>query len=39
MHLSKSMSYVLRHGADQMGLQISSGEGNAFTVSKSLSLP
>ncbi|TWW55694.1 tRNA 2'-phosphotransferase 1 [Takifugu flavidus] len=24
VHLSKSMSYVLRHGADQMGLQISS---------------
>lgn len=30
MRLSKSMSYVLRHGADQMGLEIGSGEGSAF---------
>lgn len=30
VRLSKSMSYVLRHGAKQMGLQIGSGEGNAF---------
>lgn len=30
VRLSKSMSYVLRHGANQMGLQIGSGEENAF---------
>lgn len=30
VRLSKSMSYVLRHGAYQMGLQIGSGEGNSF---------
>lgn len=26
VHLSKSMSYALRHGANKMGLQLGSGE-------------
>lgn len=30
VRLSKSMSYALRHGANQMGLQIGSGKGNTF---------
>lgn len=30
VRLSKSMSYALRHGANQMGLQIGSGKGSTF---------
>ena len=30
VRLSKSMSYALRHGANQMGLQIGSGKGKTF---------
>lgn len=34
VRLSKSMSYALRHGANQMGLQIGSGKGKTFIYCK-----
>lgn len=37
VRLSKSMSYALRHGANQMGLQMGSGEQPALNHSVILS--